>query len=470
MNNPTNNEDFENIAIDDKTESERETDRKVVAKKIHFSILNPQVLETGLESEHLFDERGGRIGSAKNNDWVLTDQEGDIYAVHCEISIEDYHFCLTPISGNTYINGADSPLDRSKAAILTVNDIITIGAYRIRVNIVDSEASLDSPRYQKRDLGAFFPNDMEGEQLVPDNDTYHGEYTSRKVDPLLALSEAQNEHTKHRLTQMDQSDQSIWDSQSSIHTDFQYNLGAAMNNSVSHSSKLSAGLEASLNDIKSDGKYPGYGADAYSDHLATGPMLRGLGVTLSHSDHSGEMQYVAEEMGASLKETVLGLLKLHKQVDISRYGVMNKNFQPIEDNPLRLGLTYEETIHLMYDASVSPVHLSPPAAIHESLEMIHNHQEAMHEAISEALTQILHAFSPDALTRRFHYYRMARNIPETDRETWAWKMYKSYYLELISNRQTGFQKLFWEIFDQVYDKKMRTLQQDASMDHFDLDK
>lgn len=463
MSDKPNNDNIEAANIDDMV------DKKIVIKNLHCSIMNPQILETGLEPVHIFSNNGGRIGSDQNNEWVLTDQSNNIYAVHCRITIEDYNFCLTSLSGNTYVNDSDLALVQNKPAMLTTNDVVTIGTYKIRIQIMDSDETLDSPRYQRRDLSAFFPGDMDSAQLVPGNDTYsHGEVLN-KTDPLLALSNSYRSE-ENSLLQRDKHDQSLWNKQGSAHTDYQYNLGAAITNSPSRSQNIPTGLDASLSELENISTYPSYDAAAYSDHLATGPLLRGLGVGLSHSDHSGEMQYVAQEIGASLKESISGLLKLHKQVNKSRYGLMNKNFQPIEDNPLRLGLSYEETVKLMYDSEVSPVHLSPPAAINESLDMIYNHQEAMHEAISEALTQVLHAFSPEALTRRFNYYRLARNVPETDRETWAWKMYKSYYSELVSNRQAGFQKLFWEIFDQVYDKKMRDLQNQVSVDNFNLNK
>ena len=37
-------------------------------------------------------------------------------------------------------------------------------------------------------------------------------------------------------------------------------------------------------------------------------------------------------------------------------------------------------------------------------------------------------------------------------------MYKSYYEELTSKRQYGFEKLFWEVYSQAYDKALREKQ------------
>jgi type VI secretion system protein ImpI len=137
---------------------------------------------------------------------------------------------------------------------------------------------------------------------------------------------------------------------------------------------------------------------------------------------------------------------------------MNRNLQPIEDNPLRLGLDYEETLKTMYDSSKSMVHLSAPSAISESLKNIRDHNDAVQQATTEALTQILAAFSPQVLMRRFNNYKRSNDGSAESDEAWAWKMYGSYYQELTSNRQKGFEKLFWEIFEQAYDKKIREKQ------------
>lgn len=195
------------------------------------------------------------------------------------------------------------------------------------------------------------------------------------------------------------------------------------------------------------------------NHMVAGPMLKGLGAKAGDPNDMAEMQNLSEEMGESLKAAIQGLLELHQQVSESRYGLMNKNLQPIEDNPLRLGLSYDETIQTMFDSKRSIVHLSAPAAIEESLKTVKNHNEAVLAATTEALSQILRAFSPEVLLKRFHHYRRAGTVTD-ESDSWAWQMYQSYYRELTSNRQHGFEKLFWEIFDQSYDRELRTKQQE----------
>jgi len=127
---------------------------------------------------------------------------------------------------------------------------------------------------------------------------------------------------------------------------------------------------------------------------------------------------------------------------------------------LRLGDDYTGTMQTLFAAERSPVHLSAPAAVRESLESLNHHQQATREAIREALEAILYAFSPEALLRRFHGYRRGLQDNE-DEGRWAWNMYQHYYQELRSSRQQGFERLFQEVFDQAYDQHLRQLQRES---------
>lgn len=63
--------------------------------------------------------------------------------------------------------------------------------------------------------------------------------------------------------------------------------------------------------------------------------------------------------------------------------------------------------------------------------------------------------------KRFENYRRSYQTPEQNTDAWAWEMYQSYYKELTSDRQQGFEKLFWEVFDQAYDRLLREKQMES---------
>ena len=113
-----------------------------------------------------------------------------------------------------------------------------------------------------------------------------------------------------------------------------------------------------------------------------------------------------------------------------RISLAGRTLQPIEDNPLRLGLDYPDTVRALFSTERSVVHLSPAAAVEESLEQIRRQQVAVHKAINAGLAALLQAFAPEQLEQRFQRYRQARG-EHPQAGDWAWSMYGHYYLSLI---------------------------------------
>ncbi|WP_318466714.1 type VI secretion system-associated FHA domain protein TagH [Photobacterium leiognathi] len=459
---------------------------------LKLKITNTQLLDPGLSATKEFFAAGGSIGSSPSSYWLLTDRKKQLASTHCQISLVDGYFCITDISNQTYINDALMPLGMNKLARLNENDVISLGPYTIRVSIDDIDSENDK---DIEDMLSDTANlDLFGEELdlVVDE-----EFSTIGEDPLIAFDKLEQDTEcdilisgyKHHAAQSDSVGATTAEHWCSNHVqtsqaDTEHDTTSAMALSClqtsTHFNEQSSPFFNAIVNIK-DKEMDDKALDlleeemgrsfSYSNnqsimiedenHLLMGPLFRGMGVRASTSENLADMQMLSEEMGASLQAAVKGLIQLHQQVNTSRYGLMNKNLQPIEDNPLRLGLDYAETIQVMFDSQRSVVHLSAPAAIEESLRTVKNHNEAVHIAISDALNQIIQAFSPEILMQRFLRYRRPGQIIGGSPEAWAWEMYKSYHQELTSNRQQGFEKLFWEIFDQAYDKNLREKQQEV---------
>jgi len=442
---------------------------------ITLVVTNTQVLEAGLSATKTFYAEGGSIGASPGDDWNLRDRKGKVRLSHCKISVIDGEFCITDTSDATYVNGASMPIGWGKHAQLNENDTVAIGPYEIRVHFAEEEEVFSG---KTRSLKQVF-SDSENSSLLAHGaapvafDAAVNDDSGAVDDPLAALDElegmlgsdlddlsldtSKGEDESDFLTAKDQQ----WQGSSmTVQADSDYETSSAI--SLQQASTGDHGMgEDTLESLELTAAEQRYAPDAGSSHFVAGPMIRGLGVSIGKSENLADMQMLAEELGCSLQAAVKGLLSLHQQVEDSRYGIMNKNLQPIEDNPLRLGLPYDETIKTMYDGKRSLVHLAAPAAIEESLSTVKNHNEAVQTATAEALTQVLRAFSPDVLMKRFKSYRRTELHESESQEAWAWEMYNSYYAELISERQKGFEKLFWEIFDQAYDKKLREMQRES---------
>ncbi|MCM2973204.1 type VI secretion system-associated FHA domain protein TagH [Larsenimonas suaedae] len=460
-------------------------------------VINSQLLEGGSTSSHVFGPEGGTLGSSPSDDWLLQDRERTIRPSHAQIKRVDGQFCLVDLSGHTFINNATSQIGRHRSVVLRDGDELSVGRYTLRVH--HGNWSAEPPGSAPlSDLV-----DEETTQLTRDGDPIKA--TSRRAqddpldalgdvnpaasaeDPMLALNhrggaetasssesngwldDADDEWLRDAPSAMEdnqnrseaamglpriESGRASTSSTSTYSTQQPtYNRaeGAAMDDKLLHELEQTVGEQ--LHDHWSD-------QDAgRSRHIGADPLLRGLGAPLSFKD-TEEQQRFLHEAGATLRSLVEGMLELNASQGDGRYSLRDRRLQPIEDNPLRLGQGYEQTIHTLFSAERSPVHLSAPAAVRESLDQQRRHQQAVEDAIGQALGAILDAFSPDALLKRFHAYRRSDMTP-AEESAWAWDMYQHYYRELTSNRQQGFEKLFWEVFEQGYDRSVRELQKDA---------
>lgn len=437
------------------------------------------MLDTGLLPYIRFTQQGGVIGSDPGSDWQLKNRLNEVKAQQCRILWLDEQFCVEDLCGEVFVNQSSMPIGLNRMASLNENDEISIGPYKVRISlgsenerssamtkqlsemfdeqtlsdltqtsalsagsapdvkltaIDDPMQALDALAQQGRNKVMSFTSDLEAEQetevslidsqiLSSDKELTMQADSEYTQDSAIALKK----HTYLDNFTMDEKTLDLLESE--LHTDLD-------NNSVS-----------SIHPV--------------GNHLTAGPLFRGLGVQLGDVRNSEQMQAISVDLGTSLNAAISGILSLHDTASQGRYQLMNKNLQPIEDNPLRLGLNYEDTIKTLFDNDRSPVHLSPAAAISESLKSVEHHNQAVQTAIAEALDYILMAFSPEKLLKRFNQYRKSSDASLETGDKWAWSMYEKYYAELTSNRQKGFEKLFWEVFEQAYDRKLRELQRDC---------
>lgn len=486
-----------------------------VQQQVHqmtLMVINAQLLEAGLCATCTFDDQGGSIGSGIKDNWVLRDTEGTIGLAHAKIVFIDDQFCLNDTYGACYINGATIPVGLANRVKLNEADVIKIGAYQLRVHL-SNELDLDG--IAQRGLEQNITQKSTDIFLCEDefNDDHERSFAVVIDDPIIALdnlsaqkaaieaTRSSHETSDLSFDHLDISLQSFTNlnlrsqqiaqdllatpqssrwlkSDKCVGADSEYDICSAIVMKKKSRSEGSAVDDIKLESLEEEMRtnydfshqWPHQDdkeelawndeKHVHGQHLLVSPIQRGLGCQIGNLQNMGEMQALTEEIAASLQAAIKGLLDLNQQVGNERLGGMNKNLQPIEDNPLRLGLSYRETMKTLFDCERSVVHLSAPAAIDETLKNIRLHNSAVNFAISNALEQVLHAFSPDVLMRRFASYRRAGQVQPESTDAWAWDMYQCYYQELTSDRQKGFGKLFWEIFDQAYDKAIREKQRE----------
>ncbi|MGO1461459.1 MAG: type VI secretion system-associated FHA domain protein TagH [Marinobacter sp.] len=440
--------------------------------RLKLTVTNPGTTRSGASIEHSFGPNGGSIGTAGSDTWQLASQRTGAVPGHAEIRLLDGGFCLIDRSGRTYINSATQPVGRGRRARLNQGDTVSIGCYRLRVELFAGECSgapggpelddresaedrrlvdMAEGQLARGDGGA---NDLQVAEPLEGLASTVAETLS--TDPMMHWQDepARADHEERTLMA---SERAWFAAETDVTDEYRENRDVAMGLPVMQGETDRMSKTGTNRQQPQPHEHSNSQRDQSRKHVSATPLMQGMEARLNFADSDG-MQLFLEETGQTLKATIEGLLALHQGED-SRHQALRTRLQPIEDNPLRLGGDYEETVQTLFASQRSPVHLSAPAAVQESLQSLNHHQRATREAISEALEAILHAFSPEALLRRFHGYRRGLQQHE-DEGRWAWDMYQHYYRELKSSRQQGFERLFQEVFDQAYDQHLRQLQRE----------
>ncbi|MWP62719.1 type VI secretion system-associated FHA domain protein TagH [Gilliamella sp. Pas-s25] len=417
---------------------------------LQLKIRNTEALHSGNTREHVFHLNGGTIGSHQNVEWQIQDFYNGVSGIHARIDNKDNCYFIQPMEDKLFINQSEISSQASSVK-LQHGDEIRIGSLIIQARIgTDLNQLLDDPldkspaqiiSFNEISLNDMFNTDDKDTASNPYNHNFETEQEPEIVDPFKAIERDTNNALSDFYKNISGHESNASGQPKSL-VDYNVKQGNLMDNNF---------IEV-----------PNFDSPLHDDNtfameninLSLVPFLRGLGVSLN-IHNTDEASALLEELGETLKATIEGLLKLNLSKDVLK----NKNLRPIEDNPLRLNQNYSDTMALLFSEQLCTVYLSAPAAVKESLENVAIHNKASEIATKYALSAMLDAFSPEQLSNRFEIYRNSRKVKDHD-GTWSWNMYCSYYKELSSNRQQGFEKLFWEHYEQEYDKQLRRLNQE----------
>ncbi|WP_025809795.1 type VI secretion system-associated FHA domain protein TagH [Pseudomonas chlororaphis] len=444
--------------------------------RLFLVVENPEVLQQGSIPRHIFDTSGGIIGS-QGASWDLHDRGGSVHARHCEIRFEDGGYLVIDRCGQTSVNEQTRPLGINASARLRNADTLHVGQYRISVHLDDELHQLPDPgrMLAEHDLGEFLslPSDyLDGLPAAAPDDSHAStpqqpgwaEFQALAepppphglLDPLKALDAARGRSGLLDDTTAGLDPRHYGHTPLAAQADVTTTQFEAVYGSPMHAPGEPRMLEQDIQTPAARAWLQSQLANSNDPAGMVAPLVEGIGAPVGTVD--GQEAYaLLHEAGRTLGAIIRGLSALNASHPggQQRISLAGRTLQPIEDNPLRLDQSYPDTVRALFSAERSVVHLSPAAAVEESLEQIQRQQVAMHKAITAGLGALLQAFSPEQLQQRFQRYQSAQaGQPHAD--DWAWRMYGHYYTELTSGRQQGFEKLFWEVFEQVFDQALRT--------------
>lgn len=103
---------------------------------LRLQIISDQSRLLGEQAVVVFGPRGGRLGRALDNDWVLPDPNRFLSAHHATFHAVDGRFEVEDTSRNgVYANSEERPIGREQRRLLSDGDVLRLGDYRIRVHI-----------------------------------------------------------------------------------------------------------------------------------------------------------------------------------------------------------------------------------------------------------------------------------------------------------------------------------------------
>ena len=107
-----------------------------------LTIIRGATPDPGVPHSHTWNQRGGTLGRAGNNDWTLPDPEQSISRCHARVRYEQGSYFLEDTSTNGILLGDGiTPMDTTTPHLLRDGEELGIGGYQIRVRI-DADAIL----------------------------------------------------------------------------------------------------------------------------------------------------------------------------------------------------------------------------------------------------------------------------------------------------------------------------------------
>lgn len=445
--------------------------------KLTMQVNNVTGVFPGTRIAHVFTLRGGLVGAAPDADWMLQNSDRKLPEQVAKIVAQGERFCIVALpEGNIRINEAHSVLAPGRQIILNDRDVLHFHGLEVSVRVSNAsmaEDSFDGQRLEAVVGPAQYDRLVEDgrleiarEQSVP-----HREIP--RANPLDAFKRHSDEHQgadpvhafdleqeKYRGEPMN-TDMDSEHVLAATRQDGTNSVYAAIEKRVVTKDEFGFEVDTKFDDAELVGRP----SDAVEltlgpnvDHIALAPLANNLGVSLVHLSPT-EAEETLADIGAALNAAISGLNKLFRSREgkAHKFPLASMHMHAIEDNPLRFSQGVDEALQALF-VSRGLVHLNAPAALSESITHLDHHQHATEYAIDTALDAVMHALHPDALTKRFSQYSRHR-IPEQAeaRDAWKWRMFEAYVAEMLSSRQRGLQLLFWEVFANAYQDKMRDL-------------
>jgi type VI secretion system FHA domain protein len=367
-----------------------------------------------------FRGKGGTIGRALENDWILPDRDRFISGRHAMIDFRSGAYYLADTSTNgVYINDEEEPIGKRHPRRLFDGDRLRMGDFLISVSVDEGE-DLDIPAEQPR------PSVDHLELMVPE------------------------EPIKTGIELIDEEEITGDDA-------FQATLFGKRTQRMVRSPAAPAKTERRPPVAKPRPKAVRRHADSGSltPEQLFEEFLNGLGIDRGDLHPSADVGEIMLNAGQVLRELVGGIADL--LVSRANLKGMFKLDQttvlPRHNNPLKLSENIEATLKQLL-VGREGAYLGPLDSVREACRDLKFHHDALAEGMSAAFMEIMDRLDPAELQEHFDRDLGRKPLLEAFRKMKYWQMYCDFYPAMTEPGRAGLPQVFGEEFVRAYEKRI----------------
>jgi len=376
---------------------------------LRLTIRSGDVAGSGNRSRWTFGVNGGRIGRARDNDWVVVDPERFISSHHAEIEHRagEWWLCDTSTNG-TFVNGSARPLGRGGRHRLSNGD-------RIRMGSIEVVAEISG-----------------GNDFVPDAEDFDLSETALD-DSFEVRSLLSGEADGGRPRPADAYGQP---------------LPSPDEPEPPQRLRVSA-LPPQKPAAPAAPATPPRAAGA-NDELWPGVLAFCQGAGIDPFSLPAEKRIgVLREAGLALRETVLGLMELSRaRAEFTREaGIGGSRRAQEATSPVMQLNALEDALHQMLTGAV-PGGTRAVDEVRSQFAKTRHHQQAMLVAMREAVVAMLGQLDPDELEQQFG--GATRGPAGTEAMARYWSLYRELFRSMTVPGEGSLPPAFQEEFARAY--------------------
>lgn len=409
---------------------------KIISKQRHI---------LGADSTRVFSVRGGSIGRAPDNDWVLPDPDRYISGHHAAIDYRSGAYYLRDNSTNgVFVNHSDEPVGRGTPLRLYDGDELRMGDYLFEVSIINVS----------RD-GADDSGDGDGD-APPERRLRRkkpaGGFTLKLLgDEAGQLQEAAAEAQFADTVRMPDEE-----------VDKQVQEGAFERTVVGGGADFELPPEQAVPALPSKEavarRTKDFEASDGRDFLAAVRLLmESAGLEATRLPHGTEQEVVVT-VGKFIRATVEGLQDVLRARTLlkSQFQIELTGIQPAGNNALKFMPTSQDALEqLFYDESEG--YLGPVEAVEDALGDLRIHQSAMVKGMKVAFRDLLERLDPDRLEEKFKSKTKPTGLLSRAAKPQYWEQYRGAYSQIATHTDEILLKLVGARFADAYAAEVQHL-------------